>query len=266
MLKKKNKSIKILILVTAYNVEDFLKIVLKRIPHSIKKYNITILINDDASIDNTYKEALSLKKIKKNIFNIKVAYNKKNLGYGGSQKVGYSYAIKHKFDYVALLHGDAQYAPEKLPKLLNEIVNKNYDAVFGSRMINKQSAIKGGMPLYKFIGNIILTTIQNFLLGMNLSEFHSGYRVYSINSLKKIPFLLNSNSYNFDTEIIIQLKLANMRIKEIPIPPFYGKEVSYLNGTVYAVNVILDSLIGSMHKLGLLYQKKFDVKKIKKKW
>ena len=83
--------------------------------------------------------------------------------------------------------------------------------------------------------------------------------------LSKIPFLLNSNSYNFDTEIIIQLKLANMRIKEIPIPTFYGKEVSYLNGTVYAVNVILDSLIGSMHKLGLLYQKKFDVKKIKKK-
>ena len=121
------------------------------------------------------------------------------------------------------------------------------------------------MPLYKFIGNIILTTMQNILLNMNLSEFHSGYRVYSVNSLRKIPFLLNSNSYHFDTEIIIQLKLANMKIKEIPIPTFYGKEVSYLNGIIYAFNVIKDSFVGSMQNLGFFYQKKFDIKKNKKK-
>ena len=231
MLKKKNKSIKILVLVTAYNVGNFLESVLNRIPKSIKKYNTHILIYDDASDDKTYKKALKLKKKKK--YNINIIRNKKNLGYGGSQKAGYSYAIKNNFDYVALLHGDGQYAPEKLPELLNEIINKKYDAVFGSRMINKKDAIKGGMPFYKFIGNIILTKIQNFLLGTKLSEFHSGYRVYNVRSLKKIPFLLNSNSYNFDTEIIIQFKLVNFEIKEIAIPTFYGKEISYLNGIEY---------------------------------
>ena len=187
MLKKKNKSIKILVLVTAYNVENFLESVLNRIPKSIKKYNTQILIYDDASDDKTYKKALKLKKKKK--YNINIIRNKKNLGYGGSQKAGYSYAIKNNFDYVALLHGDGQYAPEKLPELLNEIINKKYDAVFGSRMINKKDAIIGGMPFYKFIGNIILTKIQNFLLGTKLSEFHSGYSVYNVRSLKKIPFL-----------------------------------------------------------------------------
>ena len=261
MPEKKNKSIKILVLVTAYNVEDFLESVLKRIPLSIKKYNVTILINDDASIDGTYEKALSLKKNKKKIFNIKVAYNKKNLGYGGSQKVGYSYAIKNKFDYVALLHGDAQYAPEKLPELLNVIINQKCDAVFGSRMIKKKDALKGGMPLYKFVGNIILTKIQNFLLGTKLSEFHSGYRVYNVKSLKKIPFLLNSNSYNFDTEIIIQLKLIGSKIKEVAIPTFYGKEISYLNGIDYACNILANTFIGSLHRFGFKFQKKFNLKK-----
>ena len=259
MLKKKNKSIKILILVTAYNVEDFLESVLNRLPKSIEKYNIEILINDDASKDRTYKEALKIKK-KKN-YKIKIAQNKKNLGYGGSQKVGYSYAIKNNFDYVALLHGDGQYAPEKLPKLLNEIINKKCDAVFGSRMINKKNAIKGGMPIYKFIGNIILTKIQNFLLGTKLSEFHSGYRVYNVKSLKKIPFLLNSNSYNFDTEIIIQLKLVDFKIKEVAIPTFYGQEISYLNGIDYACNILINTFIGSLHRFGFKFQKKFNLKK-----
>ena len=259
MLKKKNKSIKILVLVTAYNVENFLESVLNRIPKSIKKYNAQILIYDDASDDKTYKKALKLKKKKK--YNINIIRNKKNLGYGGSQKAGYCYAIKNNFDYVALLHGDGQYAPEKLPELLNEIINKKYDAVFGSRMINKKDAIKGGMPFYKFIGNIILTKIQNFLLGTKLSEFHSGYRVYNVRSLKKIPFLLNSNSYNFDTEIIVQFKLVNFKIKEIAIPTFYGKEISYLNGIEYACNVLINTFTGSLHRFGFKYQKKFNLKK-----
>ena len=259
MLKKKNKSIKILVLVTAYNVGNFLESVLNRIPKSIKKYNTHILIYDDASDDKTYKKALKLKKKKK--YNINIIRNKKNLGYGGSQKAGYSYAIKNNFDYVALLHGDGQYAPEKLPELLNEIINKKYDAVFGSRMINKKDAIKGGMPFYKFIGNIILTKIQNFLLGTKLSEFHSGYRVYNVRSLKKIPFLLNSNSYNFDTEIIVQFKLVNFEIKEIAIPTFYGKEISYLNGIEYACNILINTFTGSLHRFGFKYQKKFNLKK-----
>ena len=128
-------------------------------------------------------------------------------------------------------------------------------------MINKKDAIKGGMPIYKFIGNIILTKIQNFLLGTKLSEFHSGYRVYNVKSLKKIPFLLNSNSYNFDTEIIIQLKLVDFKIKEVAIPTFYGQEISYLNGIDYACNILINTFIGSLHRFGFKFQKKFNLKK-----
>ena len=113
-------------------------------------------------------------------FKITVLYNPVNQGYGGNQKIGYHYAIERGFDFVALLHGDGQYAPEFLPALIEPLLKGEADAVFGSRMMNKRDALKGGMPLYKFVGNRILTSIQNRVLGANLTEFHSGYRVYSV--------------------------------------------------------------------------------------
>ena len=123
--------------------------------------------------------------------------NPDNLGYGGNQKIGYYYAIKNQYDFVALVHGDGQYAPELLDDLIEDMSQKKADAVFGSRMLIKGGALKGGMPLYKFIGNKILTFFQNKILSSNLSEFHSGYRIYSTDVLKKIPFYLNSNNYSF---------------------------------------------------------------------
>ena len=187
--------------------------------------------------------------------------NKKNLGYGGNIKQCLNYGIKNKFDYAIMIHGDDQYDVKHLPELVRKLKSKKNDIVTGSRMLNKLTAMKGGMPIYKFIGNIILTKIQNFLLGTKLSEFHSGYRVYNVRSLKKIPFLLNSNSYNFDTEIIVQFKLANFKIKEIAIPTFYGKEISYLNGIEYACNILINTFTGSLHRFGFKYQKKFNLKK-----
>ena len=118
-----------------------------------------------------------------------------------------------------MIHGDGQYAPEELPTLVAPLRDGQADAVFGSRMMTRFGALKGGMPLYKFVGNRILTAIQNLLLGTSLTEFHSGYRVYSVAALQKIPFRLNSNDFHFDTEIIIQLLNARQRIVELPIPP-----------------------------------------------
>ena len=114
------------------------------------------------------------------------------------------------------------------------------------------------MPLYKFVGNKILSKTQNILLRTKLSEFHSGYRAYNVNILKEIPFLLNSNDFHFDTEIIIQLFNSDYRIMEVPIPTYYGDEICYVNGIIYAINVIISTLKYRLHKMGVIYDAKFS--------
>ena len=224
---------------------------------------------DDASRDSTFiiSKEIKDKYKKKKSFKINIFYNPINQGYGGNQKIGYHYAIKNKFRYVVLLHGDGQYAPEVLPKLLNQISLKNYDVVMGSRMINKKLALKGGMPLYKFVGNIILTKIQNFLLGTRFAEFHTGYRIYSINSLKKIPFYFNTKDFHFDTEILIQLVMTENKIKEISIPTFYGDEICHVNGMKYAFNVLRMTFLAKFQKImNFNFSKKFIAKSYPKKF
>jgi 2-polyprenyl-3-methyl-5-hydroxy-6-metoxy-1,4-benzoquinol methylase len=132
------------------------------------------------------------------------------------------------------------------------------DAVFGSRMLVRWDALKGGMPLYKFVGNHILTAFQNWVLGSNLSEFHSGYRVYAVAALKTLPFDRNSNDFHFDTEIIIQLLVSGLRIKELPIPTYYGDEICYVNGMKYAWNVVKTSLQSRLQSVNLFYDRRFD--------
>ena len=244
----------------AYNAETTIKSVVSRIPEELsKKYNLEILIIDDSSKDKTFEISKKLKEFyKKQRIKIKVYYNPTNQGYGGNQKIGYHYAIKNNFDYVVLLHGDGQYAPECLPELLKSVDKKEFDVVIGSRMVNKKLALKGGMPFYKFVGNIILTTIQNFLLGTNLSEFHSGYRIYSVNSLKKIPFHFNTNDFHFDTEILIQLLTNKEKIKEISVPTFYGNEICHVIGIKYAFNVLRMTFIAKLQKtINIEFSKKF---------
>ena len=173
--------------------------------------------------------------------------------------MGYHYAIKKNFDYVVLLHGDGQYAPEALPSLLENLLKRKCDVVIGSRMMNKKMALKGGMPFYKFVGNIILTNVQNFLLGTNLAEFHSGYRIYLVNSLKNIPFYLNTNDFHFDTEILIQFFLIDKKIEEVSIPTFYGDEICHVNGIKYAFNVLKVTMMANLQKLfNFKLTKKFE--------
>jgi len=253
------KKIKLLIFIVAYNAEKTIQSVINRIPKKLSLiYDIEVLIIDDCSKDHTFKICKEILKSKKSYFKLNILYNSKNQGYGGNQKIGYHYSIKKKFDFVVLLHGDGQYAPEELPKLLNGLQNDKLDVVIGSRMIKKKNALKGGMPLYKLIGNIILTKIQNFFLNKNLAEFHSGYRIYSVKSLKSIPFHLNTNDFHFDTEILIQLFLINSKIKEISIPTFYGNEICHVNGMKYAFNIIKTTLIASLqNNVDLKFSKKY---------
>jgi glycosyltransferase involved in cell wall biosynthesis len=249
---------KLLIFVIAYYAEATLKRVLERIPAEIfQQFDCEVLVVDDASEDRTFAIGREYKEAHPEI-RMTVLRNEYNQGYGGNQKVGYSYAVAERFDYVAMVHGDGQYAPEELPRLMQPLVDGEADVVFGSRMTTMFGSLKGGMPVYKWLGNRILTTAQNALLRTRLSEFHSGYRIYSTAALKRIPFQLNANDFHFDTEIIIQLLNARQRIAERPIPTFYGDEISRVNGLKYARDVMVATVKNVFHRSGLLWQRRFE--------
>ena len=250
---------RLLIFVIAYQAESTLVQVLERIPRSVfRGWDCEILVVDDASADRTFDIGRQYQEAHPDL-PLTVLRNTYNQGYGGNQKVGYAYAIAEKFDVVAMVHGDGQYAPEELPRLLEPLRKDRADAVFGSRMMSRFGALQGGMPLYKFVGNRILTTFQNAVLGTTLSEFHSGYRLYRVSTLARLPLELNSNDFHFDTEIILQLLNAGARILELPIPTYYGSEISRVNGLAYAKNVALATLRNAAHRAGILYQRKYDV-------
>jgi len=234
---KKNK---FLIFIPAYNVEKQIPRVLKKIPfHLLKEYYIRILIIEDCSKDNTKKVVEDCLKNDKNNNLIQLIKNEKNQGYGGVQKIAFNYAIKNNFDFVIMLHGDDQYEAEMLPKFISNLLNNDVDAVFGSRFINPRDPLKGGMPLNRYIGNRVVTFIQNFIVGTKMTEFHSGYRSYKIEVLKKINFEKYTNDFYFDSEIIIQMFKSKFVIKEIPIATIYGDEISNLNPIPYGIKVLI---------------------------
>lgn len=251
-MKKK----RVLIFIVAYNAEKTIQSVINRIDPALAQHDTEVLIIDDSSADQTFERA---RQIADCPFPLTVLFNPVNQGYGGNQKIGFHYAIQEKFDIVALVHGDGQYAPECLPDLLQPLLDGEADAVFGSRMLHPGAARRGGMPLYKFVGNKILTRIQNRLLRSSLSEFHSGYRLYSVAALAGVPFDRNTNDFHFDTEIIIQLLRGGYVIREKPIPTYYGDEICHVNGLRYAWDVIHATLLTRAQDLGILYDRKFDV-------
>jgi glycosyltransferase involved in cell wall biosynthesis len=232
--------IKIGILVVAYNAESTIESTLSRIPEAFVSEIHSILISDDKSKDLTSARATNFADSSR--LPIQVVSQPINLGYGGNQKFGYSWAIQNHWDVVVLLHADGQYAPEFIPQIVKPLLENKADAVFGSRMLNKRDALKGGMPKYKWVGNQILTFLQNKLTNQNFSEWHSGYRAYTVEALLKLNLGKLSNGFRFDTQIILELLAAKQRITEIPIPTYYGDEISHVNGLEYAREIIWDTL------------------------
>jgi glycosyltransferase involved in cell wall biosynthesis len=250
---------RVLVFIVAYNAEKTIREVVFRIPVELRNtYEVDVLIIDDSSADATFERGHAITRDPSLPFPLVVLFNPQNQGYGGNQKLGYHYALERDYDFVALIHGDGQYAPECLGTLLEPLRNGEAAAVFGSRMLTPSGARRGGMPLYKFVGNKILTWIENKLLRTSLSEFHSGYRIYSTKALAAIPFDRNSKDFHFDTEIIIQLVIAGLPIRELPIPTYYGDEICYVNGTKYAFNVVVAALKARLQSAGLFYDRKFD--------
>lgn len=209
---------KVIVVLPAYNAEKTLRKTLDDLPMA---WVDDIILVDDASRDNTVQLSKSL--------GLKTFVHPKNMGYGSNQKTCYKNALAQGADIVVMVHPDHQYDPKSIPEIIAPLVVDQADAVFGSRMMIKSGALKGGMPYWKFIANIFLTAIENAILGFHLSEYHSGFRAYSRQVLNTIPFEENSDDFVFDTEIIVQMKKAGFsRIKEISITTRYFPEASMI--------------------------------------
>lgn len=250
---------RVAIFIVAYNAERHIKKVLERIPTWVAERLAEIFVIDDHSSDNTFTVAANIEWPSQNA-PLRIFRTPYNQGYGGNQRLGYLYAIERGFDIVVLLHGDGQYAPEALPLILAPYADGT-DAVFGSRFINPLDAIKGGMPLYKWVGNRILTRMQNLILGAKMSEMHSGYRSYRTSALRQIPFTNNSLGFDFDADIIVQFHAAGLHITEVPIPTYYGDEICHVNGMQYAWQCVRTAVKYRLMQFEIFYDPKFDIRR-----
>jgi glycosyltransferase involved in cell wall biosynthesis len=206
---------KVLVVMPAYNAALTLEMTWQAIPPgSVDE----VLLVDDSSKDDTLRVASDL--------NIKTIAHPHNVGYGGNQKTCYLEALRTGADVIVMLHPDGQYDPILLPDLVKPIVDGDADLVLGSRMMDPGGAREGGMPLYRYICNKALTSIENQALERNFSELHTGYRAYSRSFLETVPFLRNSNDFVFDTQIIAQAVSFRQRIVEVPIHTKYFPEAS----------------------------------------
>ena len=217
-----------------------------------------IILVDDASKDDTVERAKKL--------GITVYTHKINKGYGGNQKTCYNEALKRKPDCVIMLHPDYQYDSTKIPQLIKPILSGEYDVMLGSRIRTRNEALKGGMPLYKYISNRFLTITENIILGLNLSEYHTGFRAYSRRVLETIPFNDFSDDFVFDTQFLVSAAYSGFRIGETPVPVRYFPEASSINfkrsvtyglSTLYTLGQFMIEKAGIAHYL--LFKKKSTI-------
>ncbi len=238
---------KVVIVLPAYNAEDTLEKTYREIPLDIVD---DVILVDDASIDKTIDLARSI--------GIKhIIKHPDNLGYGGNQKSCYNKALEIGADIVIMLHPDYQYTPKLITAMASIVANDLYPVVFGSRILGK-GAIRGGMPLYKYIANRILTFTQNLLIGQKLSEYHTGYRAFSAEVLRTVDYMHNSNSFIFDNQIIAQIFAAGFQIAEITCPSKYFKNASSINlwsSIVYGCGVLTVSFKYFLQRIRLLQKK-----------
>lgn len=205
-----------------------------------------VVLVDDCSGDGTVERAGAL--------GIKhVVVHEKNLGYGGNQKTCYKKALELGADIVVMLHPDYQYTPKLIGAMASMIASGEFDVVLGSRILGV-GALKGGMPLYKYISNRVLTFIENILLGYKLSEYHTGYRAFSRKVLENLPLHENSNDFVFDNQMLVQAIFFGYRIGEITCPTKYFPEASSINfhrSVVYGIGVLSTGLKFRMQRIGI---------------
>ncbi len=246
---------KIAAVIVAYNAEKTLERTVNGIPEG--GADILIIV-DDASKDNTFAVA---KKFPKAI----VIRHEKNMGYGAAQKSGYNKAMQYGADVMVMIHGDFQYDPSLLVEMARPLALGTADACFGSRMQSKNDAWKNGMPWWRFVANVSLSKIEEQIFRLNLSEYHTGYRAYTMETLKRIPFNENSDDFVFDSEIFAELSLGNFRVTEISIPTRYFKEalsINFRRSVIYGLQTLGVITKFILHKKGLKKYKNFVIRKI----
>jgi len=233
---------KIIVVLPAYNAEKTLEMTYREIPF---EFVDDVVLVDDASRDNTAEMARRL--------GIRTVVHEENRGYGGNQKTCYRTALGLGGDIVIMLHPDYQYTPHLLAAMAAMIAYGEFDAVLASRILGV-GALKGGMPLYKYIANRVLTLVENLLLGHKLSEYHTGYRAFSREILEKLPLDENSDDFVFDNQMLAQIVWYGYRIGEISCPTKYFKEASSINfrrSVVYGFGVLKTALQFRLQKWGI---------------
>lgn len=241
---------KIVIVLPAYNAALTLKQTYSEIPFDIVD---EVVLVDDASKDNTIE-------VGKNLGIKHIIQHEKNKGYGGNQKSCYDKALSLGADIVIMLHPDYQYTPKLITAMSSIIANDLYQVVLGSRILGK-GALKGGMPMYKYLFNRFLTLSQNILMNQKLSEYHTGYRAFSKEVLNKINYKINSDDFVFDNQMLAQIFYAGFEIAEVTCPTKYFDEASSINfsrSVKYGLGVLTVSLQYFLHKKGIVKTKIFD--------
>jgi glycosyltransferase involved in cell wall biosynthesis len=232
----------------AYNAGKTVEKVFARIPQSVRVKLAGYIVVDDGSTDDTLE---ALMRVGQDFPDLLVLRHQENQGYGAAEKTLLRAALEKKAEIVILLHADGQYSPEKIPDLLKPIEQGKADLVQGSRML-EGGAVRGGMPLYKFVANKCLTALENLAFKLKMAEYHSGYMVYSRKVLLTIPFDKLSNTFDFDLEMIVAAKILGLRIQEVAIPTIYADEKSHLNPIQYGLDVLAvvrKYLNGTYHRL-----------------
>ena len=240
----------VIVVMPAYNAARTLAQTWRAIP---KEWVDRVILVDDSSRDDTVQVAQEL--------DLVVIKHPHNVGYGGNQKTCYMEALRLGADVVVMLHPDGQYDPTLLPDLVRPIVQGEADFVLGSRFMTRGGARQGGMPLYKYVSNRFLTTVENLVLGRRFAELHTGYRAYSRRFLETVPFLRNSNDFVFDTEVVAQAVQFGFRVAEVPVATKYFPEASSANlrqSLVYGFKTlwVMARLLG--HRLGLARTRLFQ--------
>jgi glycosyltransferase involved in cell wall biosynthesis len=239
---------RIAVVLPAYNAAKTLRQTYLEIPHDIVD---DIILTDDASSDNTAQVAKEL-----GIHTIRHDHNR---GYGGNQKTCYMAALARGADVVVMLHPDYQYTPRLVTAIASMIASEQFDVVLASRILGR-GALAGGMPLYKYIANRVLTLVQNLLLGQKLSEYHTGYRAWSREALASLPLTQCSEDFVFDNQMLAQATYCGFRIGEISCPTKYFAEASSINfrrSVVYGLGVLKVSAQFRLQRLGLVNLKLF---------
>ncbi len=240
---------KIVVVMPAYNAAKTLRITYDAIPHQSVDQ---IILVDDGSTDRTLEIAREL--------HLTAFVHTRNFGYGANQKTCYTEALKEGADIVVMLHPDYQYDPTLLPEIVAPIEAGEADIVLGSRFLGGNT-MEQGMPWWKYLGNRFLTWLENWTLGLKLSEYHTGYRAYNRRTLEEIPFTLNSDKFVFDQELLVQATHLGFKIKEVPVPTKYFPEASkasFVDSTIYGLSILFLLARYILHKASIVKLRQFE--------